>query len=107
MLTVDEAAHTSLLYWSKTPYRPRVTLRTSSVEAVRSLVADGQGVAILSDMVLRPWSLEGKRIETIVPTDAIPPMDVGLAWRRNAAFTPSMQAFRSYFHQTFFPSGAR
>ncbi|MCG7506788.1 LysR family transcriptional regulator [Mesorhizobium retamae] len=102
MLTVDEAAHTALRYWSNTSYRPNVTLRTSSVEAVRSLVADGQGVAILSDMVLRPWSLEGKRIETIVPTEPIPSMDVGLAWRRGAQFTPAMEAFRSYFHQTFF-----
>ncbi|MGO4450403.1 LysR family transcriptional regulator [Phyllobacterium sp. TAF24] len=102
MLTVDEAAHTSLRYWSTTSYRPNVTLRTSSVEAVRSLVADGHGVTILSDMVLRPWSLEGKRIETIVPTEAIPSMDVGLAWRRNAQFTPAMEAFRTYFHQTFF-----
>jgi DNA-binding transcriptional LysR family regulator len=102
MLTVDEAAHTSLRYWSATAYRPNVVLRTSSVEAVRSLVADGQGVAILSDMVLRPWSLEGKRIETIVLTEPIPPMDVGLAWRRNAQFTPAMEAFRSYFHQTVF-----
>ncbi|MBA8903046.1 MULTISPECIES: LysR family transcriptional regulator [unclassified Phyllobacterium] len=102
MLTVDEAAHTSLRYWSTTPYRPNVTLRTSSVEAVRSLVADGHGVTILSDMVLRPWSLEGKRIETIVPTEPIPSMDVGLAWRRNAQFTPAMEAFRAYFHQTFF-----
>ena len=102
MLTVDEAAHTSLKYWSNTPYQPSVTLRTSSVEAVRSMVANGLGVTILSDMVLRPWSLEGKRIETIVPRNPIPPMDVGLAWRRNAHFTPVMEAFRSYFRQTFF-----
>jgi DNA-binding transcriptional LysR family regulator len=102
MLTVDEAAHTSLKYWSATAYRPKVALRTSSVEAVRSLVADAQGVAILSDMVLRPWSLEGKRIETVVLTEPIPPMDVGLAWRRNAALSPAMEVFRSYFHQTFF-----
>ncbi|MFT4133436.1 LysR family transcriptional regulator [Labrys sp. (in: a-proteobacteria)] len=102
MLTVDEAAHTALRYWSLSSFRPNVTLRTSSVEAVRSLVADGQGVAILSDMVLRPWSLEGKRIETIVPTEPIPSMDVGLAWRRDAAFTPAMEAFRSYFRQAFF-----
>jgi DNA-binding transcriptional LysR family regulator len=102
MLTVDEAAHTSLKYWSNTPYQPSVTLRTSSVEAVRSMVANGLGVTILSDMVLRPWSLEGKRIETIVPRNPIPPMDVGLAWRHNAHFTPVMEAFRSYFRQTFF-----
>ncbi|MDQ6435481.1 LysR family transcriptional regulator [Mesorhizobium sp. LHD-90] len=101
MLTVDEAAHTSLKYWSKTPYRPSVRLRTSSVEAVRSLVANGQGVAILSDMVHRPWSLEGRRIETITLSDAIPAMDVGLAWKRGVTFTPAMQAFRDYFRQTY------
>lgn len=102
MLTVDEAAHTSLKYWSKTPYRPAVTLRTSSVEAVRSMVANGQGVAILSDMVLRPWSLEGKRIETVELSDPVPAMDVGLSWRRNVEFTPSMDVFRSYFRQAFY-----
>ncbi|KQT28421.1 MULTISPECIES: LysR family transcriptional regulator [unclassified Bradyrhizobium] len=102
MLTVDEAANTSLKYWSATPYRPTVTLRTSSVEAVRSMVANGQGVAILSDMVLRPWSLEGRRIETVVLKDQIPAMDVGLAWRRNVEFTSPMEVFRSYFRQAFY-----
>jgi DNA-binding transcriptional LysR family regulator len=106
MLTVDEAAHTSLKYWSKTPYRPAVRLRTSSVEAVRSLVGNGQGVAILSDMVHRPWSLEGRRIETVVLDDPVPAMDVGLAWKRGAPFTLAMRAFRDYFRQTYhFPSG--
>lgn len=106
MLTVDEAAHTSLKYWSRTPFQPSVRLRTSSVEAVRSLVANGQGVAILSDMVHRPWSLEGKRIETIVVADSVPSMDVGLAWRRNVQFTPAMNALRTYFRQTYhIPNG--
>jgi molybdate transport repressor ModE-like protein len=101
MLTVDEASHTSMKYWSQTPYLPKITLRTSSVEAVRSLVANSQGVAILSDMVHRPWSLEGRRIETIVLSDPIPSMDVGLAWRRNAEFSPALEAFRSYFRRAF------
>ncbi|MBW8298368.1 MAG: LysR family transcriptional regulator [Hydrogenophaga sp.] len=101
MLTVDEASHSSLKYWSQTPYLPRITLRTSSVEAVRSLVANSQGVAILSDMVHRPWSLEGRRIETISLVDPIPSMDVGLAWRRNADFSPAMAAVRSYFRRSF------
>ena len=101
MLTVDEASHTSLKYWSQTPYQPKITLRTSSIEAVRSLVANGQGVAILSDMVHRPWSLEGRRIETVNLRDPVPSMDVGLAWRRNAEFSPAMEAFRAYFRRTF------
>lgn len=101
MLTVDEAAHSALKYWSATPYQPRVILRTSSVEATRSLVANGQGVAILSDMVHRPWSLEGRRIETADISDPVPAMDVGLAWRRNMELSPPMLAFRSYFQRTF------
>jgi DNA-binding transcriptional LysR family regulator len=101
MLTVDEASHTSLKYWSLTPYQPKITLRTSSIEAVRSLVANGQGVAILSDMVHRPWSLEGRRIETVNLRDPVPSMDVGLAWRRNVEFSPQMEAFRAYFRRAF------
>lgn len=42
------------------------------------MVANGQGVAILSDMVYRPWSLEGKRIETIVLKGTVPSMALGL-----------------------------
>jgi len=101
MLTVDEAAQSSLKYWSQSPYQPDVSLRTSSVEAVRSLVANGQGVAILSDMVHRPWSLEGKRIETVNVRDPIPAMDVGLAYRKGIDFTPEMEAFRSYCRQAY------
>ena len=101
MLTVDEASQTSLNFWSRTTRAPRIILHTSSVEAVRSLVANGQGVSILSDMVHRPWSLEGRRIETITLQNPIPSMDVGLAWRRDVNFTPAMEAFRSYFRRTF------
>jgi DNA-binding transcriptional LysR family regulator len=101
MLTVDEAAHTAMKYWSASLYQPKTILRTSSVEAVRSMVGNGQGVAILSDMVHRPWSLEGRRIETITMRDPVPAMDVGLAWRRTVEFTPAMLAVRSYFQQAF------
>jgi len=101
MLTVDEAAHTTMKYWSQTNLRPKVKLRTSSVEAVRSMVANGLGVTILSDMVYRPWSLEGKRIGT-VPTDTeIPSMDVGLAWRRGTKFSRSLSILHAYFRQSF------
>jgi DNA-binding transcriptional LysR family regulator len=101
MLTVDEAAHTSQRYWALSRLEPQVIVRTSSIEAVRSMVANGQGVSILSDMVYRPWSLEGRRIETAEIVDDVPAMDVGLVWRRNADFTPAMSAFRSYFRSFF------
>lgn len=97
-LTVDEAEHSALRYWEQAGQRPRVRVRTSSVEAVRSMVANGSGVAILSDLVHRPWSLEGKRIETVTISDPVTPMSVGLAWHRGRAFSPAMQAVRNYFH---------
>lgn len=101
MLTVDEAAHSSMKYWNKNNAYPNVRLRTSSVEAVRSLVANGQGITILSDMVYRPWSLEGRRIE-IVPTDVeVPTMDVGLAFQKARLRTPAMEALKAYFTNTF------
>jgi DNA-binding transcriptional LysR family regulator len=101
LLTVDEAEHSAMRYWEQAGQMPNVRLRTSSVEAVRSMVANGSGVAILSDLVHRPWSLEGKRIETLTVTDQVAPMSVGLAWHRERAFTPAMQAVRNYFHDAF------
>jgi len=101
MLTVDEAAATTLKYWDQTPHQPSVRMRTSSVEAVRSTVANGLGVTILSDMVYRPWSLEGKRIETINLRDAVPTMNIGLGWRQDVEYSPAMTAFREYFRQLF------
>ena len=101
MLTVDEAAQTAERYWEPTPFRPRVIFRTSSVEAVRSMVANGSGVTILSDMVYRPWSLEGQRIETRDVDDFVPSMDVGLAWRRGDELSPPTKAFKDFLSLTF------
>ena len=77
---------------------------TSSVEAVRSMVADGIGVTILSDMVYRPWSLEGQRIELRSIVDEIPTMDVGLAWNKLIEQTPATTVLRDFLSLAF--SGA-
>ncbi|MCT8971326.1 LysR family transcriptional regulator [Microbaculum marinisediminis] len=101
MLTVDEAQQTAERYWEKTPFRPRTIFRTSSVEAVRSMVANGTGITILSDMVYRPWSLEGQRIETRNVYDLVPSMDLGLAWKRDAELSPAARAFHDFMCLTF------
>jgi DNA-binding transcriptional LysR family regulator len=92
-------------YWRRSPHRPKVIFETSSVEAVRSMVATGMGVAILSDMVYRPWSLDGQRIE-VRPVDGdVPTMDVGLGWRRGANMTAPARAFYEYLSLTYGGSG--
>jgi len=65
------------------------------------MVANGQGVTVLSDMVYRPWSLEGRRIVTVETDPVVPSMDVGLAWRRGAEMTPATQVLYTYFRQAF------
>ncbi|SFA68762.1 transcriptional regulator, LysR family [Poseidonocella pacifica] len=101
MLTVDEAANTSMKYWGPTGLTPKVRLRTSSTEAVRSMVANGLGVTILSDMVYRPWSLEGRRIGTVAMDREIPSMNVGLAWRRDRELPPTARFIVDYFREAY------
>ncbi len=101
MLTADEAADAAQRYWRHYGLVPDVHLRSSSIEAIRSMVGNGQGVAIASDLQYRPWSLEGKRIETMLLEEPIPPLMVGLAWRTGAEITPAMRILREYFRQRF------
>lgn len=100
MLSVDEAHQTASRYWAPTGFRPKVMFTTSSVEAVRSMVADGLGLTILSDMVYRPWSLEGLRIENRNLLTAIPTMDVGLAWLKTTRLSPATRAFAKFLDQS-------
>jgi len=101
MLTVDEASKTAQRYWKPTGLRPSIVFNTSSVEAVRSMVADGIGVTILSDMVYRPWSLEGQRIELRSVTADIPTMDVGLAWHRKRSQSDATKTLHEFFSLSF------
>ncbi len=98
MLTVDEASNTAQRYWNRTPYKPKTIFRTSSVEAVRSLVANGMGICILSDMVYRPWSLEGRRVEIRELAEKVPTMDVGLAWSNTVLHTEAAKSFMDFMH---------
>ena len=101
MLTVDEASRTAQRYWQPTGLKPNVVFNTSSVEAVRSMVADGIGVTILSDMVYRAWSLEGQRIELRSIAADIPTMDVGLAWNRKRGQSDATKTLHEFFSLSF------
>src|SRR5215471_99347 len=101
MLTVDEAERSAMRYWQCTPYVPNVIFRTLSVEAVRSMVATGMGITVLSDMVYRPWSLEGHRIDLKTLDDTVHTMDVGLAWKSEVNLSPATRAFCEFVAHSY------
>ena len=70
--------------WRRSGLAAPSVLRTGSLEAVRSLVATGVGVAVLPDFAYRPWSLEWDRVEARSVRDELPTVDIGLVWRRGA-----------------------
>lgn len=96
LITVDEGEQSTRRYWRKKRLEPTIAFRTSSMEALRGLVAHGFGVTILSDMVFRPWSLEGKRIEARPVLDTVPQMDAGMIWRKGAALSGPATALQQF-----------
>lgn len=100
-LNVDEAEQVAEHYWAQHHHPLNAILTTCSIEAVRSMVANGAAITILSDTVYRPWSLEGKRIikKSLVPS--VPLMHIGVAWFKEAALSPAQRAVLGYFKQAF------
>jgi DNA-binding transcriptional LysR family regulator len=93
MLTVDETEENTGKLLAAFSARPNVAFRTRSVEAVRSLVATGAGIALLPDLVYRPWSLEGDRIESRDISGSLPVVQVGMVWRRGSQLPQSARDF--------------
>lgn len=96
LATVDEGEVSTSRYWQSQGLAPKVAFSTSSMEALRGLVAHGFGVSILSDMLYRAWSLEGKKIDIRPLSDAIPPMELGLIWRPDSVLPSPAEAFRQF-----------
>lgn len=82
LLTTDDNTKTTFRYWQKHGLKPCVYFRTATIEAIRNLVAANAGVTILSDMVYRPWSLQGERIEARPIVDELPDLKIGIAWKK-------------------------
>jgi DNA-binding transcriptional LysR family regulator len=93
MLTVDEIEENTGKLLIALGARPHVAFRTRSVEAVRSLVATGAGIALLPDLVYRPWSLEGDRIESRDISGSLPVVQVGMVWRRGSGLPQAARDF--------------
>ena len=95
-ITVDEAERSTNRYFEKHHVTRQIGFRTSSMEALRGLIAHGFGVTILSDLVYRQWSLEGKKIEARALDDAVPSMEVGLIYKRGRKLSAGAQAFKEF-----------
>ena len=95
LLAIDEIDETPKSAWQQLGIRPPIAFRTRSVEAVRSLVATGAGLAILPDLTYRQWSLEGDKIEARRLKDDLPAVSVGIVWRRGSRLSPPASQFLS------------
>jgi DNA-binding transcriptional LysR family regulator len=93
VLRADEMEDAAVSLLAGLGARPRVAFRTRSVEAVRSLVATGAGLALLPDLVYRPWSLEGDRIESRDVSGELPVVQVGTVWRRGSPLSAAARDF--------------
>lgn len=95
-LTIDGAEGSTARYWKAKRLQPNIVFRTESVEAVRGLIAFGHGVTILSDMMYRPWSLEGDRVAMRDVADRIPSLDMGLLWRGESVANSAAAMFQDF-----------
>lgn len=76
--------------------KPKVIFSTSSMEAVRGIVATGEAVTILAHLVYRPWSLDGGRVESRPLSDKLPSLDLGLAWNPGKTLSEAERKFIAY-----------
>ena len=89
----EELQHVSQAVWERQPTRRRPAYRSSSVEAIRGLVGTNAGLAILPDLLYRPWSLDGDRILAKRTRDTLPTFDIGLVWRRLSRQSEAAELF--------------
>ena len=101
LYNADETPRNTLLFWQQAGLEPNVRYKVSSVEALRSLVAQGLAVTIVSDVIYRPFSSEGLRIETRPLINGLPSIEIGLAWDIDHPLSASANALKAYMDLTF------
>lgn len=87
LLMRDEVRNVARELFPTTGTGPTVAFRTRSVEAIRSLVATGMGLALLPDIVYRAWSLDGDQIVSRDIAAALPVVETGVAWRKGSTLS--------------------
>jgi DNA-binding transcriptional LysR family regulator len=79
--------------WARHGLKTRTILKSSSLEAVRSLVGAGLGITVLPDFLYRAWTLDAEHVDARPLRDAVPTVDVGLVWRRGSGLKPVAAEF--------------
>lgn len=92
----DEAMVSAQKYLTNLGFKPRIILKTTSMEAVRGMVATGAAITILATLVYRPWSLDGEKVELRAARDSIPTLDLGLAWSNGKLLSEAEIKFLDY-----------
>ena len=93
VLEADRVESVLNTLWARHGLHPPVLMRSTSLEAVRSLVGIGAGIALLPDFLYRPWTLDAEHVEARSLRDAAPSIDVGLVWRRGSRCDPVVTEF--------------
>jgi hypothetical protein len=71
-----------------------------TVRAAARGLRERLGVTILSDMVCRPWSLEGRRIEQRQTVEPIPSMNMRLTWSNARPLSVPARVVRAFMSAT-------
>ena len=96
MITIDDTPSFTEKFWQASGLEANYVLQTSSLESVRGFVGQGLGVTILSDMVYRPWSLDGKKINAIPLEGGVPDLEAGLFWAKDRDLSLVADAFQRF-----------
>jgi DNA-binding transcriptional LysR family regulator len=107
LLDMDEHVSIAQHYWAEHGLSPRIVFRSKSLECIRSLVGQGSGVTILSDFVYRSWSHDGGRIRRRPLRDAVPTMDIGIAYKADRPLSPSTRSVVELARRLSMMSGGR
>lgn len=99
LLELDEARENISEYLDSKGASAAEMICTATTEAVRSLVAQGAGVTLLSDLLYRPWSLEGARILRKPVVERPPSMNLGLVWPERRKPTGAAQLFADFLRR--------
>ena len=107
LLDIDEVPKNTMAFWALQGLEPNVRFRSSSLEAVRSMVAYNRCITILGDVSYRPWSREGLKVEARPLLEGLPVIEVALVFKRDAPPSPALEALKGFMRLAISLDGNR